>query len=337
MKFGLCDVASSEGGIVAHAVRAEGLTLRKGDRVTAQIVAQLQALDIADITVAQLEPGDVGEDEAAARLAAALRGAHVRADHAFTGRANLFAECAGVFMPDVAVIDAINALDEAVTVATLPALRAVVEGEMLATVKIIPFAIGEGLLARAMQAAGASALRIAPYAPMRIAAISTLASGLKPGVIDKTVKALAARVAPAGATVVADVRVEHAQAPLAEVLRAQALRADMIVVFGASAITDRRDVIPAAIEAAGGSIEHFGMPVDPGNLLLLGRLDGKPVLGAPGCARSPRENGFDWILQRLLAGLPVTSRDIRALGVGGLLMEIVSRPQPRAGGESRDD
>ena len=54
------------------------------------------------------------------------------------------------------------------------------------------------------------------------------------------------------------------------------------------------------------------------------------MLGAPGCARSPKENGFDWVLQRLLADVPVTRRDVQRLGVGGLLMEIVSRPQPRS-------
>src|SRR5262249_47827061 len=105
--------------------------------------------------------------------------------------------------------------------------------------------------------------------------------------------------------------------------------AELVLVFGASAIADRRDVIPAAIEAAGGAVEHFGMPVDPGNLMLIGELAGRPVLGAPGCARSPKENGFDWILARLLAGLPVSRADITGLGVGGLLMEIVTRPQPR--------
>jgi len=72
------------------------------------------------------------------------------------------------------------------------------------------------------------------------------------------------------------------------------------------------------------------MPVDPGNLLLVAEAGGRAVLGAPGCARSPKENGFDWILMRLLAGLPIRRTDITGLGVGGLLMEIVTRPQPRA-------
>jgi molybdenum cofactor cytidylyltransferase len=100
-------------------------------------------------------------------------------------------------------------------------------------------------------------------------------------------------------------------------------------IFGASAITDRRDVIPAALEAAGGTIEHFGMPVDPGNLMLVGEVDGWTVLGAPGCARSPKENGFDWVLQRVMAGIAVKRADITGLGVGGLLMEIVQRGHPR--------
>jgi len=110
--------------------------------------------------------------------------------------------------------------------------------------------------------------------------------------------------------------------------------AELVVVFGASAIADTRDVIPAAVEAVGGRIAHFGMPVDPGNLLMLGRLGGKPVIGAPGCARSPKENSFDWVLQRSLAGIRVEKADVQRMGVGGLLMEIVSRPQPRAPGHS---
>ena len=99
-----------------------------------------------------------------------------------------------------------------------------------------------------------------------------------------------------------------------------------MLVAGASAIVDRRDVIPAAIERRGGTIEHFGMPVDPGNLLLLGRLGEVPVLGLPGCARSPKVNGFDWVLQRLLAGLPVGAEDIMRMGAGGLLAEIPRGP-----------
>src|SRR5262249_39577756 len=106
--------------------------------------------------------------------------------------------------------------------------------------------------------------------------------------------------------------------------------AELVIVFGASAIADRRDVIPAAVEAVGGRIEHFGMPGDPGNLLLIGAARGRPPLRAPGCARSPKENGVDWVRMRLLAGRDGRRAAITGMGVGGLLMEIVPRPQPRA-------
>ena len=160
--------------------------------------------------------------------------------------------------------------------------------------------------------------------------VSTVLPGLAGKVVDKTLKVMEERLAPTGATIMAERRVPHAQGPLAKAIdELLAKGAELVIVFGASAIADRRDVIPAAVEAIGGRIEHFGMPVDPGNLLLVGSARGRPVVGAPGCARSPKENGFDWVLSRLLAGLEVPREAITGMGVGGLLMEIVTRPQPR--------
>ena len=154
--------------------------------------------------------------------------------------------------------------------------------------------------------------------------------GLASKVVDKTLRVTAERLAPAGATIIAERRVPHEEAALAPAIKELlALGAELVIVFGASAIADRRDVIPAAITQIGGAVEHFGMPVDPGNLLLFGNAGGVPVLGAPGCARSPVENGFDWVLMRLLAGIKVTRAELMGMGVGGLLMEIVTRPQPR--------
>jgi molybdenum cofactor cytidylyltransferase len=295
-------------------------------------VAALKAAGVKEITVARLDPGDVSEDQAAADIAAAIRGEGVRADRAFTGRCNLFAERAGVLVVDRNAVDGLNRIDEAITLATLQAYKSVVEGEMIATVKIIPFAVAKTARDQAMAAAATTkpVIRIAPYKVRKIGVVSTLLPGLAPKVVEKTLKITAARIAPAGASIIAERRVQHEQVALARAIDEQLKAgAELVIVFGASAIADRRDVIPAAVEAVGGTIEHFGMPVDPGNLMLIGKARGQPVLGAPGCARSPKENGFDWILMRLLAGLPVTRADVTGMGVGGLLMEIVTRPQPR--------
>ncbi|HME29259.1 MAG TPA: molybdopterin-binding/glycosyltransferase family 2 protein [Pseudolabrys sp.] len=332
MKFGAVPIVDALGATAVHSIRQGDFVLKKGTRIGPSEIAALKAVGIKEVTVARLDVGDVSEDQAAADIAAAIKGEGLRVDLAFTGRCNLFAESSGVLVVDRDAIDALNRIDEAITVATLPAYKPVVEGEMIATVKIIPFAVAGTSRDRAVAAAAKdkAVIRVAPYKLRKIGIISTLLPGLSPKVIEKTLKITAARIAPAGASVIAERRVVHEQAALAmaidELLKAGA---ELVIVFGASAIADRRDVIPAAVEAVGGEIEHFGMPVDPGNLMLIGNARGHPVLGAPGCARSPKENGFDWVLMRLLAGLPVTRADITGMGVGGLLMEIVTRPQPR--------
>jgi molybdenum cofactor cytidylyltransferase len=332
LKFGPVAVSNAIGGIVAHAIRQPGLTLRKGDRLGEPQIALLREAGIDTVTIAQLEPDDVGEDQAALRLAQAVAGDHVRVDKPFTGRANLFAETAGVLLADAQAIDRINARDERITLATLPPMRRVVESEMIATVKIIPFAVPKDALSQAIGAASGFKIAIAPFRGMRVGVVSTLLPGLKPSTVKKTLRILQERLAHSGASLGGDREVPHETQALAQAIDQVEPDSDLVIVFGASAITDRRDVIPAAIESAGGAIEQFGMPVDPGNLLLLGKTrSGKTVLGAPGCARSPKENGFDWVLDRLLADIPVTAQDVRRMGAGGLLMEIVSRPQPRGG------
>ncbi|HET9176656.1 MAG TPA: molybdopterin-binding/glycosyltransferase family 2 protein [Pseudolabrys sp.] len=332
MKFGSVPVTDAMGATAVHSIRQGEFVLKKGTRIGPNEIAALKAAGIKEITVARLDGGDVAEDQAAAEIADAIKGEGLRADTAFTGRCNLFAENAGVLVVDKDVVDVLNRIDEAVTIATLPAYKPVVDGEMVATVKIIPFAVAGAARDRALVAAAEAkpVIRVAPYKLRKIGIISTLLPGLAPKVVEKTLKITAARIAPAGAEIIAERRVAHEEVAVSggidELLKGGA---ELVIVFGASAIADRRDVIPAAVEAVGGQIEHFGMPVDPGNLMLVGNARGHPVLGAPGCARSPKENGFDWILMRLLAGLPVTRADITGMGVGGLLMEIVTRPQPR--------
>lgn len=330
MKFGPVAPDDAMGGVTVHAIRQNGMVLKKGTVIGADEVAALKRAAISEIVVARLDAGDVSEDEAAGSIAAAVAGDGVTVERAFTGRANLFAAQAGVLMVDRAAVDRINRVDEAITFATLAAFKPVVAGEMIATVKIIPFGLESKLCDAAVIAAKTGRMRVAPFRIKKVGVVSTILPGLAPKVIDKTLKVTAERLALAGASIVADRRTAHEEDALAPAIsELLALGAELVLVFGASAIADRRDVIPMAIEHIGGTVEHFGMPVDPGNLMLLGHVKNVPILGAPGCARSPKENGFDWVLVRLLAGLKVSRDDVTGMGVGGLLMEIVTRPQPR--------
>jgi molybdenum cofactor cytidylyltransferase len=335
MKFGPASPRDAVGGVTVHTLRQGPLLLKKGTTIGSAEIEALEKGGVKEIVVVRLEAGDISEDEAASSIAKAVTGDGIHVERAFTGRANLFAARPGMLVIDRAAVDRINGIDEAITFATLPAFKPVVEGEMIATVKIIPFGVEESLRDAAVKAAGSGGLRIAPYVIKRVGVVSTILPGLASKVIDKTLRVTAERLAPAGATIIAERRVPHEEGALAPAIKDMlAQGAELVIVFGASAIADRRDVIPAAITDIGGMVEHFGMPVDPGNLLLVGSANGVPVLGAPGCARSPVENGFDWVLMRLLAGLKVSRGEIMGLGVGGLLMEIVTRPQPRAKSES---
>ena len=330
MRFGSFPLGETEGAILAHSLRAGGRLIKKGRVLTQADIAQLREAGVSEVTVARLEAGDVPEDIAATRIAQALCGESLRLGAAFTGRVNLYAEKAGVVLLDGARVDAINLIDEAITVATLAPFAPVAPGEMVATVKVIPFAAPEGAVHKAVDAAKKARLAIAAFQPKKVALVSTELPGQKSSLLDKNRSSLEARLVPLSGTLVFERRSAHDAQLVADALRAgDEAGAELLFVFGASAITDRRDVIPAGIELAGGKVLHFGMPVDPGNLLLLGSLNGKPVVGLPSCARSPKVNGFDFVLQRLFAGLPVAREDIMRMGVGGLLQEIPTRPQPR--------
>ena len=330
MKFGPATPDDALGGVTVHTLRQGAIVLKKGTIIGPVEVEALNRAGVREIVVVRLEDGDVSEDVAAADVAKAVAGDGVTVERAFTGRANLFAARPGVLVVDRPAVNRINNIDEAITFATLPAYKPVVQGEMVATVKLIPFGVEAKLRDAAVTAARSDVLRVAPYRIKRVGIVSTMLPGLAPKVIDKTLRVTAERLAPAGATIIAERRVPHEESVLSAAIKEMLdLGAELVIVFGASAIADRRDVIPAALTGAGGVVDHFGMPVDPGNLLMIGKARGVPVLGAPGCARSPVENGFDWVLMRLLAGLKVARRDLTGMGVGGLLMEIVTRPQPR--------
>ena len=330
MIFGEIPVGEAVGTRLAHGVRTSGLSLHKGHVVTEEDRGQLLAGGVATVIAVRLEHGDIGEDEAAALIAAAIPPDHLTFTAPATGRINLHAAANGLFIADRMAIDRFNRIDSAITIATLPDHATVMAGDMVATIKIIPLAVSGDLArkAAAVMAVG-RALEVKPFAAHRVGLVATELPTLKASVMDKTRRLVEQRLHPSGSRLTGEVRVPHRAPELATAIGHTAGENDVVLVFGASAVADVDDVVPAAIRMAGGTVEHVGMPVDPGNLLVLGRVGTVPVLGAPGCARSPKENGFDWILARIFAGENPGPEEIIGMGVGGLLMEIPSRPQPR--------
>jgi len=340
VNFGETPVDQAIGAILAHSHRADGINFSKGRVLSDEDVTRLKEAGVSTVVAARLDAEDMHEDEAAATVAKALAGEGIEVTAAFTGRCNHFAREAGLAVLDQERIDALNELDESVTVATLPPFARVEPRQMVATVKIIPYGAPRTAVARAVavaKEANRPMVSVAPFQAMRAGLVQTKLPGTRDKVLDKAVATTMKRLTSLGSALKSERRVAHDAKAIASALaELKSEGCDLFLIAGASAIVDRHDVVPEGIEAAGGKVIHFGMPVDPGNLLLTGEFDGKPVLGLPGCAKSPKYNGFDMVLERLAARLPVGRAEIVRMGAGGLLAEIPTRPQPRDDTEAEE-
>ena len=339
MFFGSLPVAETEGAMLAHGMRFPDKAFKKGHVLTLADIGVLTANGINQVTVARLDSSDVAEDAAADNLAAEITGDLIDVSRSFTGRVNFFAKANGLLTYPVAHLQAFNRVDESITLAALPPNTPVSAGQMIATLKIIPFAIPRSALeiARSVAKHGRDRLfSVVAFQTLNVGLIQTRLPGTKPTVLEKTTDVTRARLAALDCSLVSDQVVDHSVQQLSRAIKAM-LRdgVEMVLISGASAVVDRRDIVPAAIEHAGGQVEHFGMPVDPGNLMLFGRIGKIPAIGLPGCARSPKLNGFDWVLQRVVAGVPLGSKEIMSMGLGGFLKEIPIRPLPRADAADR--
>jgi molybdenum cofactor cytidylyltransferase len=332
MRFGPIALDEAKGAISAHSHRLGERMIRKGSVLDEAAIAALRSAGQTEVIAARLEPGDVPEDIAADRLADPLARALLVRSRAGTGRVNLAAEVPGLLRVDAAKVNRINGVDESLTLGTLPDFAVVAAKDLVATIKVVPFAVPGALLDVAVTIArqGEPAFRLLPFRPLKVGLVATELPGTKESAAEKAIAVTAERIDRLAGTLLPPLRVPHAEAPIAAALESLiAQGAELLLIAGASAVVDRRDVGPAAIVQAGGEIVHFGMPVDPGNLICIGHIGDRPALVLPGCAKSPKLNGIDFVLPRLFAGVAVRPADVMGLGVGGLLKEIDTRPLPR--------
>ncbi len=335
MKFESVPVEQATGLILGHNVAGEGgrRVLRKGKELFAADVAALAALGRRSVHVARLEPGDVEENAAAKRIADAAAGDGLRLSRPSTGRVNLYARALGLLRVDRGRLRRLNASD-GVTLATLREHAVAREGKMVATLKIIPYALPEPAVLSAEEAA-AGLLHLTELPPRRVGLILSGSPTARERIVRGFRDSLGPRLEALGANLGTvdfvslddDAGEERLAASITRQLEAGA---ELLILAGETAIMDRHDVAPRAVERAGGEVECFGAPVDPGNLLLLAYRGDVPIAGAPGCARSPKRNIVDLVLPRLLAGDRLTRDDVAEFGHGGLLEDVPERPLPRS-------
>ncbi len=316
--------------MLAHSHTIGKTRYRKGQLLSAADCAAFAAAEVSEIYVAQLDADDMSEDAAALALAQALCNAssEIRIGVAATGRCNLYASGDGILKLDVAKLHEFNSVNPAITFATLQNYSRVSAGQMVGTVKIIPFALARTFVDAAIARLSSDTFCVKPFTPKSIACIITQLPGSAEKLIEKSAQVTQARCTSLGANMSLAFVIDHKETEIAAAILSA--HEDIILISGAVALVDFEDVIPRAIKHAGGSIIRIGMPVDPGNLLCLGiSAKGQFIIGLPGCARSPKLNGFDWVLERLCANISVTSDDIAHMAIGGLLDEMPTRPALR--------
>jgi len=337
MKFGPTPLAESEGKILGHNIAgADGRRLLRKGKVLAEVdIKLLRSLGRTVVYVASLELDDVGENSAALRVARAAAGGGLRLSGAATGRVNILATDTGVLRVDAGRLARLNGC-AGITLATMLSETAVQAQKIVATVKVLPFAVPEATVVTAEQVATERGpiigLDVLPE--RRVALILSGSLSARERILKSFDPPLRARLNALKATITAVdfVPLEDAQGELELAQRIEgqvAAGTDLIILAGETAIMDAQDIAPRAVERAGGEVSCFGAPVDPGNLLLLAYVHDVPVLGAPGCARSPKRNIVDMVLPRLLVGDRLSGEEVFSWGHGGLLEDVRERPYPR--------
>ncbi len=337
MKFGSISITQAVGKILGHNIADENgrRLFRKGRTLSIDDVAMLRERGRTQLYVAELSATDVPENEAAQRVATALMGQGLSYVGPATGRVNLKAALLGVLRIDVERLYQFNS-QLGITIATLPTNTAVSLSKTVATIKVIPFAVPDTAVT-AIETIAPKSPPLIRIDPLRHQAVSIILSG-SPATQTRILKSfqppLERRINALGSTI-SNIQFIPLEDEAGEVALAQAIQKEinkgvgLIILAGDTAIMDRYDIAPRAVERAGGVVTCFGAPVDPGNLLMLAYCNHVPILGAPGCVRSLKANIVDKVLPRLLVGDRLTQADIVALGHGGLLEDVVERPYPR--------
>lgn len=298
--------------------------ISKGTRLTTDHCNLLQELGHQQVLVALLGAGDISENEAAGQIAMVLQSENLSFRRGAGGRMNFEADCDGILVIDEKQLLALNHLP-GVTLATRPQYEIVGPNQpeqRVASLKIIPYAIPQTVLKQAIalttNSPGIITLRPIPankqVALLLIGEASTH-SKLKSSFetpIRTRLERLGGVLNQVEAILLTPKAIQQATLDLTK-------RCDLLIIAGQTSIMDKSDMIPTALVMAGAEFILHGVPVEPGNLMGLAYLGQKPILCAPGCARSPNYNVVDLILPRLLLGDHLTQADIAIWGLGGLL------------------
>ena len=322
----------SKGSVLAQSYNLSERILSKGTYVSEDILEFLNEENVKTILCAVPEEGDMHEDTAAEAISKAIDRNQLYSEEASTGRVNFRAPTLSLVRYDRELIKQLNLVDESIAFSIVEHNQLLAKNDLIATLKIIPFFVSKIYVERvASLLSKKETFEIHRLEEKKVELIQTYYDWQKKSIFKATSNVTRNRLEALGCKLNKETLIPHDQKSLCKEIKSSIDNGvQVLLISGASAITDRSDYIPKAILSVGGEIIQYGLAVDPGNLLLIGKIGSSTVIGMPGCARSPKLNGFDWVLHLLMADIPISKSELADMGAGGLLMEIASRPLPRA-------
>lgn len=330
MKFGQFNIDGSHGLMLAHTQRVDKGVIKKGTVLGDADINKLRASNVELVTGVFIDEDDVDEAEVSEKIAQGLCGDGLEVGKPFSGRCNLHAVHGGLLEINAEPIDEINRMGDGVLIATLKKYEVVEAGRTVATIKVAPFALSRDKLATMLDyTKQGAAIVVHPFVPHKIGLILSTVDGQKKSLLHKAREVIVARIESYGSSGQVVTFCNHDKFAVSKAINEIVDDVDIILVLGAVSPSDIKDVVPGAIVESGGCVDVFGIPVDPGNLLISGRIEDKVVIGLPGCARSPALNGIDLVLARLMAKQDISKDILSSFGVGGLLADVSERVQGR--------
>jgi molybdenum cofactor cytidylyltransferase len=332
MKILGLDPQESLGSVIAQTYNLPGKTISKGTFMTSEIVDYFKEGDVQNILCAVPDNDDIHEDEAANIISNAIDRSHLYTESASTGRVNFKSRSLCLVRYERELIKEVNLVDESIAFSIVEHNQLLAKNDLIATLKIIPFFTQKKYVDQVISILAKNELfKTHSLNKKEVSLIQTSFEWQKKSMFKATSNVTRNRLEALDCSLNEEKLIRHDFEVLRSEIRSSIESGiDILLISGASAIIDRSDYIPKAILSEGGEIIQYGLAVDPGNLLLIGKVGNTTVIGMPGCARSPKLNGFDWVLQLLMADIPINREELADMGAGGLLMEIASRPLPRA-------
>ncbi|WP_029897743.1 molybdopterin-binding protein [Desulfohalovibrio reitneri] len=316
-------VEDAVGSVLCHDIteiipgQRKGRAFKKGHVVSGEDVERLLHLGKEHLYVLNLENGLLHENEAAGRIAGAVAGKGLEPTEPSEGRINLQAQYHGLLQIDVDRLDRVNSIEN-VVLATVHTGQEVAPGRPVAGTRIVPLVIQEEAI-RAVEdiCAHGPLIEVLPFRQLRVGMVTTGSEIYKGRIKDKFGPVVRDKFERLGCSLTRQVLVSDDIAmTVSAIENLIAEGADMVVVTGGMSV-DPDDLSPSAIGMAGGEVVSYGSPTFPGAMFMLAYKGEVPLVGLPGCVMYHQTSIFDLIIPRLVAGAPVTRRDIVRLGHGG--------------------